>query len=536
MPNQQAQIIDQIYSRIGDDFDLFSNHADQAAKSVFYDVMALLNQLKTTNNSINVSVENIKIINKIRDKLNYVVNNSEYRDQVGKFIRAYDDLAKLNNKYFAQITSDFAAKEVYNEVKNLAKENVKDALLGSGFKTNITDKLVDIVNQNMSSGAKMDDLVEQVRIFLTDTKQGDGAFSRYAKNYTYDSINKYNASYNQAITSDLELEWYKYVGSLLETSREFCKELINAKKNGMEYIHKSEFDELLKGNINGKQIAINNSTKLPVGMEKGTNVSNLTINRGGYGCGHQFMPVSTASVPQEYKDKLKNKQKGIIAVENNIEQQKQVEQIPFANAKFTGIPMDGNPVSKEDQINFAKAAGIPLDYAGSIKVYYPFKDKKKATVIIEDENIYMYRTLYTDKSEIHNDYFRIKDSQNNPYEGKGFEIFSNQVRQAVEQGYGKLTCDAARGSTFNGYYTWARFGYLPVDPKDSTIVYAIEKFNQEYNTNVKNFGELMATKEGQDAWKKYGDTFEAKFDLKDGSYSRNTFEKYYQERKQKQNK
>ncbi len=117
---------------------------------------------------------------------------------------------------------------------------------------------------------------------------------------------------NATLTDDLGLEWYKYDGSLKDTSRPFCDALIAAKKSCMPYIHKSQLEEIVSGNICGEQVPIYDKTGLPQGMIAGTNASNFRINRGGYNCNHQLYPVSAAVVPKELRDKFKNQQSYII--------------------------------------------------------------------------------------------------------------------------------------------------------------------------------------------------------------------------------
>jgi hypothetical protein len=74
----------------------------------------------------------------------------------------------------------------------------------------------------------------------------------------------------------------------------------------MPYIHVSQLEEIVSGNICGEQVPIYDKTGLPQGMIAGTNASNFRINRGGYNCNHQLYPVSAAVVPKELRDKFKN--------------------------------------------------------------------------------------------------------------------------------------------------------------------------------------------------------------------------------------
>ena len=509
MANQQDKIIDDIISRIGEDTEFFNNSVDTAAKKAYSEISQELSKLEKVNGNIKISVNNIKVVNSIKTKLNNLALNPAYKSEVEKFLSAYDDVEKLNQKYFGQVAKDFKPKEVYKEVKQLSIDSVKDALLGDGFKANITNKLVDVINQNMTSGGKMDDLVDQVRIFLTDTKEGDGAFSKYAKTYTTNAINKYNATYNGTITADLGLEWYKYVGSLLETSREFCKELIDAKKTGMEYIHVSQFNELLKGDINGKQIAINDKTDLPNGM-----------------------PVSSEIVPNELKDKIlkgkKTTEKNLIVKEpqtiEKIYPNVKVQIDKYSDQKLKQEMIDNNKV-----IEHIQSSGIPKNINGVIKIEY--QSNNKAKIEFEGNGVTMDRIIDLNKNTITNEYFKIQFDS--PYKGQGAEIFKEQVDNATKYGFKEITTfgAGAKNEAYNGYYTWARLGYTPTSER-SLVQNILNEFKDITGVDA-DFMEMMSTKEGQNLWKEKGRGVDFKFDLLKDSPNQIRLQNYINEKRSK---
>jgi len=119
-------------------------------------------------------------------------------------------------------------------------------------------------------------------------------------------------------------------------------------------------------------------------MEAGTNESNLTINRGGYGCGHQFMPVSTESVPLEYRNKIKNgvfvqpsrkitplQQKQIDKIERDkslkgkdiILQEKSIEKVVLEQKKLVNnyLKNNGNVINTDE----ARKEFIDIGYNGT---------------------------------------------------------------------------------------------------------------------------------------------------------------------------
>ncbi len=134
---------------------------------------------------------------------------------------------------------------------------------------------------------------------LTTTDKNQGALSKYANTYATTAMSQYVGENNRLLTNDLGLEWFEYVGSNIETTREFCEHLTEKR-----YIHKSEIKTILKGEIDGHQCEIYEKTGLPKGMIEGTTEQNFQVNCGGWNCRHQLVPVAKEAVPKNEKEAL----------------------------------------------------------------------------------------------------------------------------------------------------------------------------------------------------------------------------------------
>lgn len=186
--------------------------------------------------------------------------------------------------------------------------------------------------------------------------------------------------------------------------------------------------------------------------------------------------------------------------------------------------------STGDMISFT---GIPKDYGGAITVSYT---NEGATIQITGEGVNMTRQVYLDSNgnpdRVYNAYFRIADGSR--HDGRGSEIFNSQVNTLKSAGFGRIEVSAAGSardnSVFNGYYTWARFGYVPDNPQLGVSSYNRYAEQQGYE-KVSNFKEIMYTKSGRDWWQnKEGESFRGTFNLQDNSYSMTTLNNYMQER------
>lgn len=295
-----TKLVDTIDSAI----DKFNSEIPSFENRINKEVRILVKDLETKGDNIVQSVNNLRTLNKINKALEDIFKDPKYISQVKDFATSFSEISALNNQYFNEIAihkpSEFLAE--------LRKQSVADAvnsLTGSGVSANVTSKLSDLIFNSIKSGSSYSNLLESLRKNVLTDKNNLSGLARYAKQITTDSLNQYNAAYQDNVTADLGLEWFMYVGALIDTSRDLCKACVKKK-----YIHKSEIPDIVKGNFKEfKDIGggISAKTDLPYGMIEGTDASNFIIRRGGYSCGHKLVPVSKIVVPKELVAKFDGK-------------------------------------------------------------------------------------------------------------------------------------------------------------------------------------------------------------------------------------
>lgn len=160
----------------------------------------------------------------------------------------------------------------------------------------------------------------------------------------------------------------------------------------------------------------------------------------------------------------------------------------------------------------------------NVRVY--MVGKGEITVQVRTPNYTMMRTLKRapDGSKyIKNDSFYATTKGT----GLGTKIFARQVKQASKNGYTKIVTDAAgrKGTSENGYYTWARLGY------NGGIQQAARAALPAKFRKAKDIQHLMRMKGGPEAWKEHGTAFSGTFDLKKGSRSRRVLAAYLKEKR-----
>lgn len=254
---------------------------------------------------IRPTVKNLSILNSIRNKVNRVVLTDDYKQEVKDFAKAFNDITKLQNEYWRTIEKNFTPRPLLKEIRKQAITDVVGKLTEAGIGANVSDRIIDILRTNITTGGSYKDLTAQLRDGLLNTEQ-KGYLDRYAKQVTIDSINQYNAQYTQVVSSDLGYTWFKYDNTDIETTRPFCDAMTD-----QPYFHISQVPGILqakdlyylKDGVRTK-VPIYDKTGLPHGLIPGTNAENFFVRRGGYNCGHQIRPVAERQVPAEIREKV----------------------------------------------------------------------------------------------------------------------------------------------------------------------------------------------------------------------------------------
>lgn len=165
------------------------------------------------------------------------------------------------------------------------------------------------------------------------------------------------------------------------------------------------------------------------------------------------------------------------------------------------------------------------------------KDTTRVEAQVDGDGYRMDREFVTDGKDwrvVYNKEFEIDKSRQG--HGIGSKVFAQQVEHAVKHGFRsiKTTAIGQPGGDYNGYYTWARFGYdsplenVPGLKKDPSKLAALK----DQFPGAKNISDLMASKQGREWWKANGSTFSGTFDLKDGSRSRQVLDAYLKAKSQ----
>lgn len=235
--------------------------------------------------NIKQSAANRAIAREAADAFSSSLNSSGYLSQVEQYISIIPKIDLLAENYFSSIDKAFKPNRRF--MASLQKDTIsslENQLFNNGLESQIKQPLIDIINQNVNSGGQFSGFLEQIRTFIKGG-EADGRLLSYVRTLTRDALFNYSRAIQQAITNDLGLVWYFYLGGVIDKTREFCRERVD------KYWHESEVKAWAGLDWQGKR--------------PDTTESSIFIYLGGYNCTHSLVPVSDSVVPQEDKGRIK---------------------------------------------------------------------------------------------------------------------------------------------------------------------------------------------------------------------------------------
>ena len=285
----------------------FMGQVPKIQQDIYKEILTLTKDLKLdSRGNIKNTIDNYKILASLRSRLEKVIFTKDFIKASKELVDSYDTINETTKDYFSSFASapSSTTEDILKIVRQSAIDRTAMYLGEAGMNVNIIGKVQEILQSNITSGGSYADFQSGMKDFIQGSNGNLGAFEKYTNTIVVDSVNTYSRTYGTIISEDLGLEWYTYVGSLLETSRAWCKHMV-AKR----YIHKSELNTVLYDNIDGvdicgDEIPCNKKTKLPEGMKADTNVNNIQNYAGGWNCGHRLIAVPKESVPKNIRDKF----------------------------------------------------------------------------------------------------------------------------------------------------------------------------------------------------------------------------------------
>lgn len=291
----------EIQAVIDEAIEVFDSRVPGVQNAALQEIMGILKEMEVRNGKIINSVKNLKYVGTIKNKLRALTLSNDYKSAVRGFLGAFDIVAEMQDNYFRKYVSKFKIPKQIQVIKSYSIDQTIFDLMGQGLVSEVVDPVHKLLQGNIAAGGSYLHMQKQVEDYLINNDSGSGRMLQYTRQICTDAIHQYNAQYHGTLAQEFGFKWGRYVGSDIETTREFCDHMTDK-----DYFHVSELPDILKGKISDHQCRLSKTTGLPLGMIPGTDVDNFKIRRGGYNCRHGVYMIPDSAVPASVKAQLKS--------------------------------------------------------------------------------------------------------------------------------------------------------------------------------------------------------------------------------------
>lgn len=271
-----------------DAVEAFQKSTGKISKRIYDRVMDRLAALQVAG-SIE---EQQRLIAGIEQELLTILNSSGYPSEVAQFLRVFGDVTDNVIEVQQELSAITITPELLSPLQTAFVEDAAKYLTDAGIQYEFIQPIKDVLTNTFLTGADFGDVRTQLETLILGDAERLGGLERFVSQTATDSINQYDGLIQKKISTEFEMKWYRYSGSLIETSRPQCERWVE-KFGG--WLHESEFAQQIEW-------AINNGS----GMVPTTTPSNFTIYRGGYNCRHRMIPVGDAAVPAAVKARIQS--------------------------------------------------------------------------------------------------------------------------------------------------------------------------------------------------------------------------------------
>lgn len=253
---------------------------EKRQEAMLHEINEAMAELNTVDGKIVVSSKNIAKIEGIINKAKEVFFDKEYLNAVKAFVLGMDSQAKLTKEMIragiGPISNDDIYKLVLEQSQKDAIRLFSETVLDGEYFEPLREQLL----LNITTGASLKEAIKSVRLITSSYGDGKAIIADYAKTWSRTSFAQADATYTTTISRQMNVQWYKYAGSAIETTRAFCETRHN------KFYHVSEVEAW--GDLDPW-----------TGQIKGTNSRTIFANRGGWNCRHSIVPVSIFGVPKQ---------------------------------------------------------------------------------------------------------------------------------------------------------------------------------------------------------------------------------------------
>ena len=254
--------------------------AIKAQREIWNGVADLVQSLEVDQDGrIAQTQNNVRKIGEIQTALSQAIAGSEYINGVRTFLSDIDQGVEITDELAKQIRASFTPPAVAQQILEISKQNAVNALAGVAMQSRVTLPFIEQLTAAVASRATLSDTVKSLRTVIEGDKDVDGRLLANVRTVANTAQAITDRNYAAQVNEAVGVEWYRYAGSEIDTTREFCSE------RHQQYYHKKEIQEWAGEDWDGKIAETNEQT--------------IFSNAGGWNCRHSIIAVSIRRVPQD---------------------------------------------------------------------------------------------------------------------------------------------------------------------------------------------------------------------------------------------
>jgi hypothetical protein len=273
--------------------------AEKAQASAWRSIEPLLLEMETdSEGNIIQSDNNVRRISQIAEELNKSLATGEYYKAVESFLKSMDEGVNLTTEIAQKIQAGFEPSNAQKQLFELSKQNALSSFFGSGLRQRVSLPFLEQLTANVSARAPLREAINSLRATITGTDTTEGRLLANIKTTALTAQAIADRSFSAAVNDEIGIEWYRYLGGEIPTTREFCQH-----REG-KYFHKKEIEMWGQGKNSAGIDDIKDGTwngRIPE-----TDIKTIFTFVGGYNCRHYLMPVNESRVPPEVKQRAKS--------------------------------------------------------------------------------------------------------------------------------------------------------------------------------------------------------------------------------------
>lgn len=253
-------------------------------KAIFSKVVQLIKSLDTEGGKLVQSDSNSSLVARLNGAIWKILANSTIGKKTSEFTGNFDKIDELNDKFYAALLQLDTVTVNSATAKKLVVDEITSALttkpqLDANYRKQIRKVLFDAI----TLGQSISETTDQLRNLIKGTDTRDGLLTRYARQITNDALRAYDGRRNIEVQKKYKLDGFRYVGSLIDDSRDNCGELVNGS---------GRFKDIALGRGMYRVEDIPRIVELAKGRKgwnDSTTASTFALFRGGYNCRHEII-------------------------------------------------------------------------------------------------------------------------------------------------------------------------------------------------------------------------------------------------------